>query len=228
MIVLRSDRKPTRWSGLLITFEGGDGTGKTTALEKVYKRLQDEGRPVLWTEWDDSKLCGKALRKGKRKQRMSPITYTLLSACNIADRWQTLIGPFLRKGGIVCADRWKYTSYARDVARGNDPDWVRECYQWCPDADLAVYFECDPAVALQRKLKFEDKPPKYYEAGLDVYPDLSAEKAFLKFQGDVNRVYRGMVKECGMKVLDADQEMDAVEADAQALVDGLLKAKKAA
>lgn len=232
MIVINSDGKPTRYSGLLISFEGGDGTGKTTALTLVYERLKSEGYDVMWTDWDGSKLAGKALKKGKRKQRMTPLTYTLLSACNIADRLQKTVLPFLRKGGIVCADRWFYTSLARDVARGNDPKWVRQCYQWCPDADVVAYFKCDPAVALQRKIEFDGEEPKYYECGLDKYPELESDPhaAFIKFQGDINREYERMAKTGEIpSVIDANRSMEEVEVDAQALIDvALKKIRKAA
>lgn len=229
MIVLNSKRRPTRFSGVLIDFEGIDGSGKTTALTKAYERLLSEGYDVILTTWDDSKLTGKALKKGKKKQRMTPLTFTLLQAANFADRLQKLILPHLRKGGIVIADRWMYTSFARDVVRGNDRDWVRKVYEWCPEATLPIYFKLDPQVALDRKENFDDESIAYYEAGADLYPDLSRKDGFLKFQGQVKAEYERFVDDYGFSVVDANQDMDAVEADVTALVDSVIgKIKKAA
>jgi dTMP kinase len=228
VIVLNTSRKPARYSGKIICAEGIDGSGKTTALAKVYERLKAEGRDVLWTEWSDSKVAGKALKKAKKKHRLTALTFTLLQACNIADRLQATILPFLRKGGIVIADRWKYTCYARDVVRGEDPGYVRDVFRFCPDADLAMFFDLEPAVALERKKNFDDEGISYYEAGHDLYPDLSDEDGFLKFQGQVLREYRRFAGDEGMVRVDADRPMDVVEAEAQALVDRLLGERRAA
>lgn len=229
MLILGTNRRPTRYSGKIISFEGIDGSGKTTALEKCYERAQAAGYDVVWTEWGDSKLAGKALKKGKKKHRMTPITFTLLQACSIADRLETDLLPFLRKGGIVFADRWIYTCLARDVVRGVDRKYVREVLSFAPEADVAVYFKLPPKVALERKLSFDDEGIQFYEAGQDLYPDLSREDGFLKFQGEVGREYDRIAKEYDMCVLDADQDMDAVERDAWAFVSaGLATARKAA
>lgn len=228
MIVLNSRSRASSWSGTLIDFEGIDGSGKTTALTKVYERCKAEGRDVLWTEWADSKLTGKALKKGKKKHRMTPMTFTLLQACNIADRLQTLILPFLRKGGVVCADRWMYTSYARDVVRGCNRQWVRDVYDFCPAPDVTVYFQLDPEVALDRKLTFDDEPIAYYEAGQDIYPNIDPEDGFLRFQGEVKAEYDHFADKEGLITLDADQSMEAVEAQSWDLVDRVLSGKKAA
>lgn len=228
MIVLNTSRKPSRYSGKLICAEGVDGSGKTTALGKVYERLKAEGRDVLWTEWADSKVAGKALKKAKKKQRMTALTFTLLQACNIADRLQDTILPFLRKGGVVIADRWKYTCYARDVVRGEDRKYVRDVFRFCPDADMAMFFDLDPKVALERKKNFDDEGISFYEAGHDVYPGLSDEDGFVKFQSEVLREYRRFAAAESMVRVDADRPMDVVEAEAQGLVARLLGDRRAA
>lgn len=223
MLVLGTNKRPTRYSGRIICFEGIDGSGKTTALEKCYKRAVDAGYDCLWTEWGDSELMGKALKKGKKKHLMTPITFTLMQAANIADRLEQDILPFLRKGGIVFADRWIYTCYARDVVRGMDREYVRQVMEFAPTADLAVWFKLSPVQALDRKLEFDDKNVKYYEAGGDLYPELAREEGFIKFQGEVAAEYKQLAKEFNMETLDAAQSMDAVEKDAWALVVGAIE-----
>ena len=226
MLILGTNRKPRRYSGLLVDFEGIDGSGKTTALKACMKRAEDAGYSCLWTEWEDSKIAGKALKKSKKKQRMTPITFTLLQACSIADRLEKDIVPFLKAGGIVFADRWYYTCLARDVVRGMDEKYVKQVFEFCPPADIGVWFDIDPGVALERKLKFDDEPIQYYEAGQDVFPDLSLEDGFLKFQGLVAKRYQEIYDEDDLIRLDADQSIEKVERDAWALVKDAIEGKE--
>jgi dTMP kinase len=218
MLILGTNRKPRRYSGKLIDAEGIDGSGKTTALTKCFERAKELGYDCMWTEWSDSKLAGKALKKGKKKHRLTPITFTLLQACSIADRLETQIIPHLQKGGIVFADRWYYTCLARDVVRGMDPKYVARVFDFCPEADLGIWFKIDPAVALERKRNLDDEGIAYYEAGADLFPDLSREDGFLKFQGLCADRYQKIYDGDDLVLLDADRSIEAVEEDAWSLV----------
>ena len=110
--------------------EGIDGSGKTTQLALLAKWLSAAGHPVFVTEWNSSALVKAATKTGKKKNSLTPMTFSLLHATDFADRLLYNIIPPLKAGMIVLADRYAYTAFARDAARGVDRRWVRELYSF--------------------------------------------------------------------------------------------------
>ena len=96
------------------------------------KWLVAEGHRVSVTEWNSSALVKAATRTGKKQNTLTPMTFSLLHATDFADRLLYKIIPPLKAGMIVLADRYVYTAFARDVARGVDPGWVRDVYSFAP------------------------------------------------------------------------------------------------
>ena len=95
------------------------------------------------------------------------MTFSLLHATDFADRLLYKIIPPLKAGMIVLADRYAYTAFARDVARGVDRQWVRDLYSFAVRPNLAVYFRVPIDVSLDRLLARRVKL-KFYEAGMDM------------------------------------------------------------
>ena len=90
------------------------------------------------TEWNSSALVKAATKTGKKKNSLTPMTFSLLHATDFADRLLYNIVPPLKAGMIVLADRYAYTAFARDAARGVDRRWVRELYSFAVKPDMAV------------------------------------------------------------------------------------------
>ncbi len=128
---------PHEYPGKLFVVEGIDGSGKTTQLALLAKWLSAAGHPVFQTEWNSSALVKAATKTGKKKNALTPMTFSLLHATDFADRLLYNIIPPLKAGMIVLADRYTYTAFARDVARGVDRRWVRELYSFAVKPDLA-------------------------------------------------------------------------------------------
>ena len=107
------------YPGKLIVVEGIDGSGKSTQLQLLHRwllsaRLQGLlHRVEFLRSW-----CGARSRRGKKKDLLTPTTFSLLHAVDFADRLTYKIMPPLKAGMIVLADRYVYTAFARDVARG--------------------------------------------------------------------------------------------------------------
>lgn len=99
-----------------------------------------EGHRVFVTEWNSSLLVKTATKTGKRKNALTPMTFSLLHATDFADRLVYKIIPPLKAGMIVLADRYAYTAFARDATRGVDRQWVRDLYSFAVRPDLALYF----------------------------------------------------------------------------------------
>ncbi len=193
---------PHQYPGKLCVVEGIDGSGKTTQLGLLEKWLSAAGRPVVVTEWNSSTLVKAATKAGKKKNLLTPTTFSLLHATDFADRLLYKIIPPLKAGLVVLADRYAYTAFARDVARGVDRQWVRDLYGFAVRPDLALYFRVPIEVSLDRLLARRVKL-KYYEAGMDLGLSHTVEESFRLFQGRVLQEYDRLVEEFGLQVVDA-------------------------
>ncbi len=154
------------------------------------------------TEWNSSALVKAATKAGKKKNALTPMTFSLLHATDFADRLLYNVIPPLKAGMIVLADRYAYTAFARDAARGVDGRWVRELYSFAVKPDLAVYFRVPIEVATDRLLARRVKL-KFYEAGLDMGWSTNALESFRIFQGKVLDEYDRLVEEFGLGVVNA-------------------------
>lgn len=193
---------PHEYPGKLFVVEGIDGSGKTTQLGLLAKWLSAAGHSVVVTEWNSSRLVKAATRTGKKKNTLTPMTFSLLHATDFADRLLYNIIPPLKAGMIVLADRYAYTAFARDAARGVDRTWVRELYSFAVKPDLSVYFRVPVDVSVDRLLARRVKL-KFYEAGMDMGWSLNAQESFRIFQGKVLEEYDRLVTEFGLSVVDA-------------------------
>src|SRR6185503_7581418 len=149
-----------------------------------------------------SALVKAATKTGKKKNALTPMTFSLLHATDFADRLLYKIIPPLKAGMIVLADRYTYTAFARDATRGVDGRWLRELYSFAVRPDLAVYFRVPIEVSTDRLLARRVKL-KFYEAGMDMGWSNSLVDSFRLFQGKVLDEYDRLVDEFGLSVVDA-------------------------
>jgi dTMP kinase len=130
------------------------------------------------------------------------MTFSLLHATDFADRLLYNIIPPLKAGMIVLADRYAYTAFARDTARGVDRKWVRELYSFAVKPDLAVYFRVPIETSTERLLARRVKL-KFYEAGMDMGWSTNLVESFTIFQGKVLDEYDRLVDEFDLSVVNA-------------------------
>jgi dTMP kinase len=193
---------PNRFKGKLIIVEGIDGSGKSTQLALLSQWLRSQSIAVAFSEWNSSPLVRETLRRGKKKRTLTPTTFSLLHATDFADRMERYILPLLKAGAVVCADRYAYTAFARDVTRGVDRQWVRSLYGFALRPNLSFYFRVPLEVALGRILGGRNAI-KYYEAGMDLALSRNIEESFRIFQGRILDEYEAMMRELGFQVIDA-------------------------
>ena len=91
--MLNNLSNPHEYPGKLFVVEGIDGSGKTTQLALLAKWLSATGHPVVLTEWNSSALVKAATRTGKKKNALTPMTFSLLHATDFADRLLCNINP---------------------------------------------------------------------------------------------------------------------------------------
>jgi len=199
---------PNRCPGRLIVVEGIDGSGKSTQISLLSQWLRRRGYGVTFSEWNSSPLVRETTRRGKKKQMFTPTTFSLIHATDFADRFERYIYPMLKAGAVVCADRYAYTAFARDVVRGVDRSWVRNLYRFALKPNLAFYFKVPLEVALGRILGGRDAL-KYYEAGMDLGLSNNIEESFRTFQGRILAEYESMIQEMGFHVIDATKSIEA-------------------
>ncbi len=212
--------------GKLFVVEGIDGSGKSTQLDLLNKRISSQGYCAYFSAWNSSPLVRETTRLGKNERLLSPSSFSLIHAADFADRLERTILPPLRAGAVVLADRYIYTAFARDAARGMDREYVRRMYRFAPQPTVAFYFDVPLDTALNRILSGRPQL-KHYEAGMDLGLSLDPYKSFALFQKKIADEYRAMVGEFGLAVIDATLPIAEQQAQMRALVrphlEGVLK-----
>lgn len=188
--------------GKLFIVEGIDGSGKSTQLDLLHKWLVSEGYAVVFSEWNSSPIVRRTTKKGKKEMSLTPLSFHLIHAADFAHRTERHIIPALKAGAIVLADRYIYTAFARDGARGMDPEYIRKVYSFAVRPTVPFYFKVPLKESLQRIMA--GRPTlKYYEAGMDLGLDPDPYKSFRIFQGRIKDLYDQMEDEFGLTVVDA-------------------------
>jgi dTMP kinase len=214
--------EPHRYPGRLITVEGIDGSGKSTQLLLLQRWLLSRGYRVHFTEWNSSRLVRRSMKRGKKKDLLTPTTFSLLHAVDFADRLTYQIVPPLKAGMIVLADRYVYTAFGRDVARGVHPEWVRAVYSFAPRPDLALYFRVPIDISLERLLAGRTKL-KYHEAGMDVGLSANPVESFRLFQSRVLEIYDQLTTQFDLRVVDATGDIPVQQKVVRRMVQEMLR-----
>jgi dTMP kinase len=188
--------------GRLFIVEGIDGSGKSTQLTLLAQWLRSEGYPVVFSEWNSSPIVKATTKRGKRKQILTPLSFSLIHATDFSDRVEREIVPALKAGAIVLADRYVYTAFARDVVRGVDPQWVRSLYRFAVVPTIAFYFRVPLEIALKRILSWRGNF-KWYEAGMDIGLHDDIEESYRLFQSRILDEYEKLAVEYDLHLLDA-------------------------
>ena len=206
-----------RYPGKLFVVEGTDGSGKSTQLGLLHQWLKAEGYPVFFSEWNSSALVKGTTKRAKKRHLFTPATFSLLHATDFADRTERDIIPPLKAGAIVLADRYIYTAFARDGARGCDPSWLREVYKFAVKPTVAFFFRAPLDVAISRIVS--GRPSlKFYEAGLDMGWEDDPEESFTLFQGKILAEYDRMVDEFGLTVIDATRSIEKQQREMRSII----------
>jgi dTMP kinase len=201
------EKDQQEFPGRLFIAEGIDGSGKSTQLSLLRKWLESEGYGTYFSEWNSSPLVRTVTRRAKKKRMFTPMTFSLIHATDFADRSEQHIIPPLKAGAVVLADRYAYTAFARDVARGVNAEWVRNLYRFAVTPTVGFYFRISVDEAVNRIIRGRHAI-SYYEAGIDHTHIEDTEESFRVFQGAVIDEYDAMVDEFGLVVIDASQSIE--------------------
>ena len=204
--------------GKLFIVEGIDGSGKSTQLDILHKWLLGEGYVVVFTEWNSSPVVRTTTKKGKKGHLLTPMSFSLIHAADLADRMERQIIPALKAGAIVLADRYIYTAFARDAARQLDRAWVRKLYAFAVRPTVAFYFRVPLDESLERIMTGRPEL-KYYEAGLDMGFSSDPFESFKIFQSRILNEYDQMIDEFGLQVIDATDTLVSQQQQVRKIVE---------
>lgn len=184
---------PRGQRGHFITFEGPDGSGKSTQLRLLGERLRAEGFDVLETAEPGGTAIGQQIRRvllDAKNQELSPVTELLLMFAARAQNTDQWVLPALRQGKIVLSDRWTDSTLAyQGAGRGLGPEVVLEvdrvaCRGLVPDMTIYVDIgvEAGLARAKARNEKTDAIETRLDEQALDFHK--RARAAYLKLASD--------------------------------------------
>jgi dTMP kinase len=134
----------------------------------------------------------------------------LLHAADFADRCERQILPLLHGGYLVLADRYIFTAFARDAARGCSPHWLRNLYSFAPIPDITFYFRAPLDVAVNRIVAGRPKL-KYYEAGMDLGFSLDRAESFRIFQERILNNYDQMIETDRFVLMDGTVRVNKLQ-----------------
>jgi len=191
--------------GLFVTFEGGEGAGKTSFINRAFEELFAKGHDVIKTREPGGTPLGKKIRELLLHEKLTSISRHSELFLFLADRAQhvhNVILPALSSGKIVLCDRFNDSTIAyQGVARALDLPFLKELCtfateQLCPD--LTLYLDLDPTLGLIRAEK---------AGGHD-----RLEQEALHFHTKVRTAFLSLAKEEPHRfhVIDAEKSFDTV------------------
>lgn len=164
----------------IIAIEGNDGAGKSTIVKLLSKYLKSKNYKVRVLRYNMSFTTLPAIKEGKRR-KFSPVVNTLLHFLSVVDQQERLY----HNTDFVIWDRYKYSVYSRGKARRTDVSVLNFILEYCSVPDITIYLDITPELSLKRL----NGAYNYWESGQDIYPHLSKEKSFLKFQNNVREEF---------------------------------------
>lgn len=194
--------------GRFITFEGGEGAGKSTQVQRLAARLRGEGREVVTTREPGGSPGAESIRdivlRGDA-DRWSPTTETLLMYAARRDHVERVIRPAIARGAWVICDRFADSTRAyQGAAGGVDPAFISALETYILEEtrpDLTLVFDLPAEVGLERaharagaEMRFESKGMTFHE----------------RLRAGFQAIAAAEPERCA--VIDATAGMDAVEA----------------
>ena len=204
--------------GRFITFEGGEGAGKSTQLKRLAARLQGRGREVVTTREPGGSPGAESIRalvlRGQA-DRWSPVTETLLMYAARRDHVERVIRPALARGAWVVCDRFADSTRAyQGAAGGTDPRLIAALEAHILEdvrPDLTLIFDFPPEAGLARAMARPDAEARFESKGMAFHERL--REGFLA-------IAEAEPERC--VVIDANDTIEAVDASVWAAVQARL------
>jgi dTMP kinase len=145
--------------GIFISIEGIDGSGTTTLMGNIEKKLISQGKKVHTTSEPSNGVVGKLIRSiltGETEIQPDSTTLALLFASDRFLHYNYEIKPKLAEGYIVITDRYALSSYAYQSIN-EDLGWIKTLNSKVPQPNFTIFVELDPHEAMERIIKRGNK-----------------------------------------------------------------------
>lgn len=149
---------------MLISFEGGEGAGKTTLINSLYDKLVQAGKKVIKTIAPGGTQAGALIRQILLDKKEIPLCYRAELLLFLADRAQhveEVIAPALKSQTIVLCDRFNDSTVVYQGVRGFDESYLKKLCSFATNTlepTLTFYLDIDPKKGLQRvKARTQDR-----------------------------------------------------------------------
>ena len=176
--------------GFFITFEGIDGSGKSTQIQKLAKFLEDNGFDIIMTREPGGSVGGEEIRNlllQGEVDRWSAETEILLFTAARRDHLERIILPALQDGKIVICDRFTDSTRMYQGMRGpklrNLVDNLTEEVINC-EPDLTIIIDIDPEISLKRAKSRETAEERFEDFGVDLQKKM--RKGFIDLSKEFN------------------------------------------
>ncbi len=204
-------------SGLFITFEGIDGSGKSTQARLLYQALSEAGRDVILTREPGGSPGAEEIRSLVLEgdpDRWSAETEILLFTAARRDHLERVINPALNKGQIVICDRFAdSTRMYQGLSRGDLRGLVDELHTLMigREPDLTILIDMDPSLGLNRALSRQGTEERFEDFGADLQERMRA--GFLALADEFADRFQ---------VIDGARDIEMVANDVHAVVEARL------
>jgi dTMP kinase len=201
-------------SGRFVTFEGGEGSGKSTQIERLTARLAARGLAPLRTREPGGTPLGEGVRDLllDPARRPAPMTEALLLEAARAELVATVIRPALAAGRVVLCDRYDDSTLAyQGAGRGLDDGTLRAMNRAATGGllpDLTLLFDLDPELGLARRARAPGPTNRLDREPVDFHRRVRAR--FLELAG---------AEPARWRILDASGDPDRLELDVWAAVE---------
>lgn len=191
-----------------ITFEGIDGSGKTTQINKLYKKLIDQNIKIHITSEPTNNFIGKIIQDIIINKK--EVNQHTISALFLADRLEHILNPkygmlyYLKSNISIICDRYYFSSYAYNSINVNQK-WIIDCNQKCKELlkpDLIIFFD----ISLQESLVRIEKRKKNNEYDRNINNLIRVQKNYLK-------ILDSFKNEENILFINANQNKEAVFLD---------------
>jgi dTMP kinase len=213
--------QPEDLSGWLIVVEGTDGVGRTTHIDLLRTHLERSGYAVAETGFTRSDLASRGIRRAKQGNTLGSTAYNLYYATDFADRLEHQIVPALRSGFVMLTDRYIYSLIVRAIARGADPDWIKQVYSFSLKPDAVFYLRIGVPELVPRVLA--NGGFDYWESGMDLPMGEDLYESFIRYQGRVIDELDGLAREYAFHTMDATRSVDTISDELCSRVSAILR-----
>ena len=177
---------------MFITFEGGEGSGKSTQIRLLYKYLEENNYPVILTREPGGTQIGEQLRTILLQgniDKMNAITEALIFLSARSDNWDKVIKPALDNNKIIICDRFQDSTIVyQGICNNIDVNLLNNIYRHITNnvfPNRTYLIDIDPRIGLQRSMRQDNKDIRFEKKSIEYHKKI--REAYLQIASNNDR-----------------------------------------